>query len=477
MYDQFTLAQRAKMVDVATRWVDWYPTGGYAYTQPVENYYAGYLQGLTLAALATAGENPDADRLLTDLRSELTDKVPVLNQRVCGGDWPEGWNYGPYTTLEFALVNQALKDVGEDWSADFDFIQPLARSLTYQVTPDLKLTVPFGDFSGDSPHFMRASLLSVLSSTTSDGPLADRLYDAMQAIPDSDIHGLDRGSTFYEMAFGNLTSSSVDLSTLPRSYLNTGSGRWFSKSSLNDAAGFLVTGDNVSYDGDHYGFANGDVQFFHGSTCLLCSSAYRGDSFIGLGSTKDFSTYIVDGGDTNVSRNSQMLFHTESSSWSALGMRFESSYPESRYDQGMMTPAMPLDYLIREVVHVRPGILVVRDLHRRRHTSDTLVAHWHLGPTQSVQTVSPGHYKVGALNVTAFTPSGVANSFSNDQDRAGTKIGTLMTQTFPTSTARTETVTVFSETATGTSYAGGVLTLSNGQCVTFSEGVVGVGAC
>jgi hypothetical protein len=52
-----------------------------------------------------------------------------------------------------------------------------------------------------------------------------------------------------------------------------------------------------------------------------------------------------------------------------------------------------------------------------------------------------------------------------------------MTQTFPTSTARTETVTVFSETATGTSYAGGVLTLSNGQCVTFENGTVEVGSC
>jgi hypothetical protein len=398
-----------------------------------------------------------------------------LNQRACGGDWPEGWGYGPYTVLEFALVNQTLKDVGEDWSADFDFVQPIARSLTYQVTPDLLETVPFGDVAGDSQHYMRPSLLTVLSSTTTDGALSSRLYNAMMANPASDIHATtDRQSTFYEMAFGNLTSQEVDIAAMPLSYLNGGSGRYFSKSSLTDTSGYLVAADNISYGGDHYGSANGDVQFFHGSTCLLCSAAYGGKAFIGLGTTKDFSTYLVNGKGTGVSRNSQMLFQTDGGNWSALGMRFEASYPTGRYDESMMSPDMPLDYMIREVVHLRPGILVVRDLHRRRHAADTLVANWHLGPAQLVKTISDGQYKIGPLNVSTFTPVGVTSAFSSDNDRDGTKFGTLMTQTFPSSTDKTETVTVFSETATGVSYADGVLHLSNGQTVTFAIGGVKV---
>jgi len=477
IYEKFTPTERALIVKTSTNWVDWYTNApGYSSKRPVQNYYAGYLQGLTLTAFATAGDNADSNRLLTLLRTKLTNEVPVINQSACGGDWPEGWNYGPYTVTEFALINQTLKDAGEDWSFNFDFIQPLARSLTYQVTTDLKTTVPFGDYSGDYAHFMRPSLLSVMSLTT-DGALATRLYNNMMADPASDIHvASNRGDTFYEMIFGNTTQSS-NVSGLPLSYLNTGTGRFFSKSSLTDPAGYQVTAENMSYSFDHYGFSNGDVQLFQGSTCLICSSAYRGNSFIGLGSTKDFSTYLVNGKGTVVNRNNQMLFNKETGTYSALGMRLESSWAANRFDEGMMSSAMPLDYLIREVVHVRPGILIVRDLHRRRHASDTLVGYWHLGSSQSVQTIGSGQYKVGTLNISTFTPAGITNTFSSDVDRSNTKIGTLMTQTFPSSVNQMEVVSVFSEVVTGMSYANGALKLSNGQCVTFANGDVNVASC
>ncbi len=475
MYDEFSASDRSAIAKAGTGFVDWFTASGYANKTPIENYYAGYLQGITLTAVATAGDNAEADRLLTLLRNKLTNEVPVMNQRLCGGDFPEGWNYGPYTMLELSLVNQTLKDAGEDWSADFDFIQSLARSFTYQVTPDMAMTVPFGDYSGDLPHKTTASLLAVLSSTTSDGPLATRLYNAMVGNPASDVTQ-DRGGTFYEMIFGN-TTQSASLSGMPLSYLNAGTGRFFSKSSLTDTSGYEVTADNVSYYHDHYGYANGDVQLWHGSTCLLCSSAYRGPSFIGLGTTKDFSTYMINGKDASVNRNNQMLFDIDQGAYSALGMRFESSFPTSRYDEGMMDPAMPLDYLIREVVHVRPGVLVVRDLHRRRHSTDTLVANWHLGPTGTVQTIAPGQYKVGNVNVETFAPTGTTSVFSTDVDAKGNAIGTLMRQTFPNNTNQMETVTVISDVASASSYVNGTVKLSTGQCVNFANGGVSVASC
>ena len=476
MYDQFSPTDRALLVRIATQWVDWYrTTPGYASTQPVENYYAGYLQGIALASVATAGDNSDADRLLALLRAKLTDEVPVLNQRGCGGDYAEGWNYGPYTMLEFSLVNQTLKDIGEDWSADFDFVDKLTRSYTYQVSPDYLMTVSFGDYSGDYAHLTRPWLLAVLSSTTADSALAARLYSTMMAAAASDIHvPLDRPSTFYEIVFGNLAQT-ADVSPMPLSYLNPGTGRWFSQSSLTDTSGYQATAEVISYQGDHYGYSNGDVQLFHGSTCILCSAAYRGDRFIGLGQTKDYSTYLVNGAGSGVSRNAQVLFNQDTGTWSAVGMRFESSYPKGRYDENLMSPDMPLDYLIREAVHLRPGVLVVRDLHRRRHADDTLVANWHLGSAEAVQTLSAGHYKIGTTDVTAFTNATIG--FGSDADAGGNRIGTLMTQTFPTGVQGMESVTVFAEGTTGVSYASGVLKLSNGQCVTFANGSVSVASC
>jgi hypothetical protein len=461
LYNYFTPAERATIVRVATKWIDWYhDTPGYAATRPVENYYAGYLQGIALVVVATAGDNPDADRLFALLRTKLGSEMGILNQRLAGGDWAEGWNYGWYTALEFSLVNTLLKDIGEDWGPVFDWLQTMPRSLTYMVSPDFAETRSYGGYSGDYPHRTSPSMLAVLSSTTTDGPFATRLYTSMTANPNNDfVDGA--GSRFYEMIFARL-SPAGDVSALPLSYLNSGIGRWFSRSSLTNPDAYFVSAENTSYSGDHYGYANGDVRLYHGATCLVCPSAYRGEAFEGEAFTTAFSTFIVNGRDQDLtlSRNNQILFTIEAGNFSAIGMRFESAWPTSRYDENIVDPANPLDYMIREAVHLRPGTLIVRDLHRRRHTSDTLAARFHLG--------------VDTLKISRFYPAGVGVTFADDHDGRNNRIGTLMQLEFSSSTAPLELVTVFSETLSGTSYANGVLTLSDGTRVTFANGTVTV---
>ncbi|HEY8132474.1 MAG TPA: hypothetical protein VII12_11350 [Thermoanaerobaculia bacterium] len=461
LYDSFTPAERATIVRVATKWIDWYHnTPGYAETRPVENYYAGYLQGIALVVVATAGDNPDADRFFTLLRTKLGNEMGIMNQRLAGGDWAEGWNYGWYSTLEFSLVNTLLKDLGEDWSPDFDWLQTLPRSLTYMVSPDFGETRSYGGYSGDYPNRTSPAMLAVMSSTTTDGPLATRLYTAMNANPDNDFTDIP-ADRVYEMIFARL-SPVADVSPLPLSYLNSGIGRWFSRSSLTDPNAYFVSAENNSYSYDHYGYANGDVRLYHGAQCLLCPSAYRGPAFEGEDVTPAFTTYIVNGRnqDLTLSRNNQNLFTIEAGSFSAIGMRFESSWPTSRYDENIVDPANPLDYMIREAVHLRPGTLIVRDLHRRRHATDTLAARFHLG--------------VDTLKISRFYPAGVNVTFVDDHDGGNNRIGTLMQLDFSSSTAPLELVTVFSETLSGTSYANGVLTLSDGTRVTFANGTVTV---
>ncbi len=461
LYDRFTPAERTVIVRVATKWIDWYHnTPGYAQLWPAENYYAGYLQGIALVAAATAGDNPDADRIFTLLRSKLANEMPILNQRLAGGDWAEGWNYGPYSTLEHSLVHTLMKDLGEDWSADFDWLQTLPRSLTYMASPDFRETRSYGGYSGNYADKTSPSLLAVLTSTTVDGAYASRLYTSMNANPDNDFTDIP-ADTFYEMIFAD-TSRSGDASALPLSYFNSGTGRWFSRSSLTDPQAYFVSAENMSYSYDHYGYANGDVRLYHGATCLVCPSAYRGPAFDGEAVTPAFSTYIVNGRtqDLPLGRNNQNLFSIEAGNFSAIGMRFESSWPTARYDESIVDPADPLDYIIREAVHLRPGTLIVRDLHRRRHASDTLTARFHLG--------------VDTLKISRFYPAGVTVTTTDDRDGGGNRIGTLMQLDFSSSTAPLELVTVFSETLTATSYVNGVLTLSDGTRVTFANGTVSV---
>jgi len=457
MYDVFTPAERAVIVDVATRWIDWYHTApGYAESWPVENYYAGYLQGITLTAVATAGDNAAADRILTLLRTKLANEVPVMNDRLAGGDWAEGWNYGWYATLEFSLVNALLRDIGEDWSADFDWLQSLARSLEFMVAPDSSEMRPYGGYSGNYPHRTSPATLAVLSTTAGFGAFAGQIYREMNANPNNDFTDLP-ADTFYEMIFSSSPTPPPVAFSL--SYLNAGSGRLFSRSSLTDRDAYFVSAENTSYSYDHYGYANGDVRLYHGDVCLVCPAAYRGDAFDGEAETPAFSTYLVNGKSQQIvlGRNNQNFLYADRVTYAVLGMRFESSYVTSRFDEDIVDPNDPLDYLIREVVHIRPGVLIVRDLHRRRHPTDTLTARFHLGSS--------------GVKVSTF---GATATFSDDHDGGGNVIGKLMTIDFPPSTQPAEMVNVFSDTIAAASYANGVLTLSDGTRVTFANGDVSV---
>ena len=111
-------------------------------------------------------------------------------------------------------------------------------------------------------------------------------------------------------------------------------------------------------------------------------------------------------------------------------------------------------------MHLHPGTLIVRDLHRRRHASDTLSARFHLG--------------VDTLKISRFYPNGVTVTTSDDKDGGGNRIGTLMQLDFASSTSPLELVTVFSETLTATSYSSGDLALSDGTHVIFANGTVSV---
>src|SRR5262249_40284893 len=162
-----------------------------------------------------------------------------------------------------------------------------------------------------------------LSTTTADAAYASRIYNQMNANPNNDFTDIG-GDRFYEMIFADVTKT-ANVAALPLSYLNTGTGRWFSRSSLNDPQAFFVSAENTSYSYDHYGYANGDVRLYHGAACLVCPSAYRGPAFEGEAVTPAFSTYMANGRvqDLPFGRNNQILFTIENGNFAAIGMRFE----------------------------------------------------------------------------------------------------------------------------------------------------------
>jgi hypothetical protein len=123
---------RARILERLEQWLTWYEAKGYLRDRPTANYYWGYLTSLCFAGLAASGESPAADRWLRLCRDELSTKVlPLFREELRGGGWPEGGQYGDYTTAEIALVSEALRTgAGLDVASKLPW---LAETVTHQV--------------------------------------------------------------------------------------------------------------------------------------------------------------------------------------------------------------------------------------------------------------------------------------------------------------------------------------------------------
>ena len=107
-------------------WVDYYTTSGYHHDEAGSNYNAGYVIGKTLTAIALGGENgATSDRIWTETVDDLFGTLLVGKGLMggaapvgapagvmVGGDWGEGWQYGPLSVLEYAAAASAKEAAG-----------------------------------------------------------------------------------------------------------------------------------------------------------------------------------------------------------------------------------------------------------------------------------------------------------------------------------------------------------------------------
>ena len=135
-----------------TNWVDYYTQQGYHRDEPGANYNAGYVIGKTLTAIAFSGENgANGDRLWSEtvdgvfgtllIGDGLAGSQTPVGQPagvLVGGDWGEGWQYGPLSVLEYAAAALAMEEAG----APLPEMDAWASSLIVRF---MHGTVPTGD--------------------------------------------------------------------------------------------------------------------------------------------------------------------------------------------------------------------------------------------------------------------------------------------------------------------------------------------
>jgi len=167
-------------------WTDWYAQSGYHADQAGANYHAGYVVGATLIAIAEAGEaGADGDALWThvvdDIFGTTMAEAIAPGGVLDGGDWLEGWQYGPLSVAEYAMAASALHDNGVALDGYADWKGALVTRSIYATVPDESGAFIGGDSENSKPYSAVAAL-TLYASMLGDAPTESKAwaYDLIQ---------------------------------------------------------------------------------------------------------------------------------------------------------------------------------------------------------------------------------------------------------------------------------------------------------
>ncbi len=189
-------------------WLAWYKTNGYRANNPGSNYHAGYLISATMIAIAQAGDaGADGAALWQQVVDVMWGKemAAALSTEgvLSGGNWPEGWQYGPLSVAEYSLAARVLKGVGVDVPGVSQWLSSLLRHHVYSLTPSDKV-YPSGDNEAETahldPHVLTLAAIAIGDASPEEKAMArgelarlklvDRdyfLYDALAAVGDKPV--------------------------------------------------------------------------------------------------------------------------------------------------------------------------------------------------------------------------------------------------------------------------------------------------
>jgi uncharacterized protein (TIGR03382 family) len=244
------LLARARQRWVA--WLDWYRDNGYRARNPGTNYHAGYLAAATLIAIAQGGEAgaPGARvwQLVTD---ELwgKDMAAALAKGgiLDGGDWPEGWQYGPLSVAHYAVSARVARKAGIELSGIDVWLGSVLRRHVYALTPGDRMHV--GQDTGIETPTIEASALTLDAIALGDAAPDDKRWakGELQRLKLAE----DEYLIFDALALPGDRPAAVPREAWPTWYAAAATGTVFARTRWDDRAVWFVAECAPALDVDH----------------------------------------------------------------------------------------------------------------------------------------------------------------------------------------------------------------------------------
>ncbi len=252
LHDQLTPELRAKARTRWAAWLAWYREHGYRARTPGTNYQAGYLVSATLIAVAQGKEAGEEGMLLWRfVADELWGKdmaaALATGGILDGGDWPEGWQYGPLAVTSYALAARVARRAGIPVEGVEAWLASMLRRHVYGMSPGDKV-FPGGDTEAETanidPHVntLNAMALGDASAQTrqwAKGELSRlRLTDRDYLLHDALATVGDRPAL-------------VPRATWPTWYLTAATGTLFARTRWDERTVWFITECQRTLDIDH----------------------------------------------------------------------------------------------------------------------------------------------------------------------------------------------------------------------------------
>ena len=379
-----TATFRAHIVDRLSSWLNWYRQAGYQREVPIANYFLGYATAAVFTALATADEG--GQDWLPFVRDELLGLrlIPGL-QKLDGGDWPEGWQYGELSAAEVALIAAAWRTgTGVDLIPQIPWLGQLINHHVHALVPGSSAVYDSGDWSD---HPAKPSGLAMTALTValenSDAPKSSELAAKARWMASKGLPAFSSEPAWLAALTDREDTKEIDPHTqgkgaIPTSTLLPGTGLTLARSTWATDAVWMSfqAGPTLS---DHQHNDQGHFELWRGGDALLVD----GGDYNSAATVNHNSLLIDDGGRVlNYSPNQGLWGGAKITAFSddgeilAVKGDLTEAYAPKCIEEGCAKRAART--VQRTVVFVRPATLVIDDRGKLDDPSYGLTAAFHV---------------------------------------------------------------------------------------------------
>lgn len=261
-------------------WIDEHTRDGYLKDMPGSNMHAGFVSAKTFAAVAFAGEEPAAATYWTQVVDDIFAKQ--IGEKGLGasgimrdGDWPEGWEYAPFSVVGYGLAWRTARAYGASSPAIDQFFDDVTPAYRHTFFPDKKFGYTGGDW-GEATYNATLARRTVLGSLIG-GKDATRAAWASALLADGALGERDECLACEAIAETRVVAPVDYVSTKPAGfYFARGTRNLYARSSWEADAFFSVFTSAPRLGPDHQQFNASSFIFARGGDNLVADPSPYG---------------------------------------------------------------------------------------------------------------------------------------------------------------------------------------------------------